>query len=86
LGADAPAAWTPDSGSQLASDALDSTESTLPAMAPVQAELAGSTLTADAPLTVASTPGTTTVLTFDDATSHADGDGPTASASATATP
>lgn len=83
LGADAAGAWSPTLGSQLASDALDSTESTLPAMAPVTGDLASQTLTADAPLTVASEPGTTTVLTLEDAAAHAGGGSQTATPAAT---
>lgn len=83
LGADAACAWSPTLGSQIASDALDATESILPAMAPVAGDLASQTLTADAPLTVASEPGTTTVLTLEDGADHVSGGSPTSSPGAT---
>lgn len=60
----APESWTLTDGSRLSAPAFDATESALGAPAAVDGEFADAVLTPDAPLTITSEPGSTTLLRF----------------------
>ncbi|MGO1544804.1 MAG: hypothetical protein ACTHXA_10755 [Gulosibacter sp.] len=65
LDQDAPSSWSPVSGSQLSGDALSAQASTLSALVPVDHELAALELSSNQTLTVASEPGSTTMLVLE---------------------
>ncbi|WP_051266575.1 hypothetical protein [Gulosibacter molinativorax] len=62
LGADAPGSWSPASGSLLTGESLAAQESSLTALVPVEPRLAALSLSAAEPLTIATQPGSTTML------------------------
>lgn len=65
LGADAPASWSPASGSLLTGESLAAKENSLTALVPVEPKLAALELSASQPLTIASQPGSTTMLVLE---------------------